>query len=176
MYLSSIKVKNFRSLQDVELELDSKQRQELSLIIGKNNTGKTSFIMIFEKFFSKERNFNFHDFSLDLRKKIYVVNEIDVNEIFIGLCLEITYNSLDNLEYLSEFIIDLTEDNNKVNLYFECSIDKKRLHDDWSNIDEDDRNRFIEKNLKNYLIENLYIYENEDDLSNDRNNLIKKNK
>ncbi|OBS04554.1 hypothetical protein BAX55_17275 [Acinetobacter baumannii] len=69
MHISSIKVKNFRAIKDAELKLDPNQKQDLTLIVGKNNSGKTSFIMVFDKFFKKEDNFNFHDFSTHLREK-----------------------------------------------------------------------------------------------------------
>lgn len=42
MYLNEVKVKNYRSLKDVKLVLDKeKGTPNLSLIIGKNNSGKT---------------------------------------------------------------------------------------------------------------------------------------
>lgn len=175
MHISSIKVKNFRAIKDAELKLDPNMKQDLTLVVGKNNSGKTSFIMIFDKFLRKEDSFNFHDFSTNLREKIYQVETISVSDILIGLLLDISYNEYDNLEYLSEFIVDLNKSNNVVKLYFECSIDEERLRKDIGNIEKEHKRRFIEKNITSYLNKNLYVYEKDEDLQEDKKNkLIKK--
>ncbi len=174
MHISSIKVKNFRAIKDAELKLDPNQKQDLTLIVGKNNSGKTSFIMVFDKFFKKEDNFNFHDFSTHLREKIYKIDSETIEEAIIGLFLEISYSKDDNLEYLSEFIIDLNSKNNTVKLYFECLIDEERLRNDLINIDKKYKKKFIEKNITSYLIKNLYIYEKDEDIENNKQKLIKK--
>lgn len=152
MHISSIKVKNFRAIKDAELKLDPNQKQDLTLIVGKNNSGKTSFIMVFDKFFKKEDNFNFHDFSTHLREKIYKIDSETIEEAIIGLFLEISYSKDDNLEYLSEFIIDLNSKNNTVKLYFECLIDEERLRNDLINIDKKYKKKFIEKNITSYWL------------------------
>jgi putative ATP-dependent endonuclease of OLD family len=46
MNIKKIKIENYRLLKDFELDLE----QNLSLLIGKNNTGKTSLLSILEKF------------------------------------------------------------------------------------------------------------------------------
>ena len=46
MKISKIKVNNYRLLKSFELEVEEK----LSLIIGKNNTGKTSLFSVLSKF------------------------------------------------------------------------------------------------------------------------------
>jgi len=175
MHISSIKVKNFRAIKDAELKLDPNIKQDLTLVVGKNNSGKTSFIMIFDKFFRKEDSFNFHDFSTHLREKIYQIESNSISDVLIGLLLDISYNENDNLEYLSEFIVDLNASNNIVKLYFECSIDEERLRNDISNIEVEYKKRFIEKNITSYLNKNLYIYEKDEDLQLERKSkLIKK--
>lgn len=175
MHICSLKVKNFRAIEDAELRLDPNHKQDLTLIVGKNNSGKTSFIMIFDKFFKKDDNFNFHDFSTHLREKIYQIESTSISDVTIGLFLDISYTEDDNLEYLSEFIVDLNSVNNTVKLYFECSIDEDRLRKDLINIDQKHKKRFIEKNITSYLVKSLYVYENEDDLKNtNKQKLIKK--
>ena len=63
MYIERIKVKNFRLLQDFSIDL----RQELSLVVGKNNSGKTSLLKVMDKFINGgESKFQFEDFSLPL--------------------------------------------------------------------------------------------------------------
>lgn len=46
MKIKEIKVENFRLLKDFTLEME----EELSLVIGKNNVGKTSLLVILDKF------------------------------------------------------------------------------------------------------------------------------
>ena len=46
MFLSKITVQNFRLLRDFSVDLE----QELSLIIGKNNSGKTSLLYLLDKY------------------------------------------------------------------------------------------------------------------------------
>lgn len=173
MHISLIKVKNFRAIEDAELKLDPNQKQDLTLIVGKNNSGKTSFIMIFDKFFKKENSFNFHDFSTKIRNKIYQVISKSIDDVVIGLTIEVSYSEEDNLEYLSEFITNLNNTNNTVKLYFECSVDEELLRNNLNNVDEEHRGRFIEKNLGTYLRRNLYIYEDESELKN-KEKLIRK--
>ena len=45
MKITKISAVNFRALQDVTLDL----RDSLSLLIGRNNSGKTSLLVLFEK-------------------------------------------------------------------------------------------------------------------------------
>ncbi|MEX6699339.1 AAA family ATPase [Peribacillus frigoritolerans] len=171
MYISNIKMRNFRLLNDTVLDL----KKDLSLLIGRNNSGKTSFLVLFEKFYNNG-GFNYNDFSLSLRKKLNNINEdTDINEFSIRMVLEIEYNEEDNLEYLSEFILDLDPDVNTVKIAFECAIDKKNLLKDLINIDKNDVENYIMKNINRYLQESIYVFENDKDLENDgRHKLIKK--
>lgn len=45
-------VKNFRALEDASIEIDSKT----TLVVGRNNSGKTSLVDIFCKFFHLEQS------------------------------------------------------------------------------------------------------------------------
>lgn len=175
MFINYIKSQNFRSLIDAELILNESKRQELSLILGKNNSGKTSFIMLFDKFLRKEVNFDFNDFPLSLRKTILQIdNDTDISIVNIALYLTITYLEDDNLEYLSDFITDLNPVKNEVKLYLECSIDKESLLRDLKTIEEDYKKKFIEKSLHQYLNQKLYIYNELVDLKNSKEQLVQK--
>ena len=55
MYISKIKIKNYRLLIDAELEVDAKT----TLIVGRNNTAKTSCLACIENVL------NGHPFSFD---------------------------------------------------------------------------------------------------------------
>ena len=177
MFISKIKIKNFRLLKDTTLSLNEDEKQVLSLLIGRNNSGKTSFIMLFDKFYRNESfKFNFYDFSTSLRDQIYKINDTTVIEdLSIQMILEIKYDAKDSLENISDFILDLDPDTNIVKILFECSIDKNKLIKDLFQV-KGNKEKYIEKNLSNYLIErNIYVFENETDLEvANRGNLVKK--
>lgn len=177
MYISKIRIKNFRLLKDSTLLLNEEEKQELSLLIGRNNSGKTSFIMLFDKFYRNENlKFNFHDFSTSLRESIFKIDENSVIEdLSIQMILEIKYDINDSLENISDFILDLDPAINIVKILFECSIDKDRLIKDLSQVTKN-KEKFIEKNLQDYLVsKNIYVFKNDTDLENvNRGNLVKK--
>lgn len=62
MHISSIRVRNYRRLKDVRVDLDSL----ISIFVGANNSGKTSATQAIQMFVAgtKER-FSIHDFSAD---------------------------------------------------------------------------------------------------------------
>ncbi len=62
MKVFKIEIENYRLLKEFSMDLEN----ELSLVIGKNNTGKTSILSILNKFLNpSERNkFFFDDFNI----------------------------------------------------------------------------------------------------------------
>lgn len=75
MRITKISVRNFRVLQNSTLDFD----RDLCLMLGRNNTGKTSFMVLIEKFL-KNGDFNFNDFSVNLRSELFAINAAtDVN-------------------------------------------------------------------------------------------------
>ena len=179
MYINKIQIENFRLLKNSILDLENQKEKDLSLLIGKNNSGKTSFIMLFDKFLRSNSGFTFDDFSLELRDKIIGINEdTDEFEISIKLIMEITYSKNDALENLSDLILDLSPDTNQVKILFESIIDKDRLLNELKKIDDEERKvRFIKKNLKNFLASKIFIFDNDDNLKKEnRSNLIEKDK
>ncbi|WP_417698533.1 AAA family ATPase, partial [Psychromonas sp.] len=126
MYINSIKVKNFRLIKDATLTLkaDDTSDEKLSLLIGRNNTGKTSLIVLLERFLgSKNPSFHFDDFSLSLRNELLNINQsTDVEKIAISLLLDIKYEEKDNLANISDFILDLDDKQRSVKIYFEAKV------------------------------------------------------
>ena len=124
MKIKNIQVQNFRLLRDSKLNLN----KNVSWLIGKNNTGKTSFLILFDYFYNK-RKFDFNDFSKGLRNHIYDINnETDIHQFSIRLLLEIEYKKQDNLKNISEFITDLESENTVVKIAFEAIIDKQSAY------------------------------------------------
>jgi recombinational DNA repair ATPase RecF len=60
MFLSAIKLRNYRRLTDVTIDLDN----EISIFVGSNNSGKTSVAHAMHFFVGGSRDrFRFHDIS-----------------------------------------------------------------------------------------------------------------
>ncbi len=131
MRISKVKVKNYRLLKNFVMDLES----ELSLVIGKNNTGKTSLLTVLDKFLngSDVTRFSFDDFNIDLRNEIQqlVVGELVEEDEFspkgIEMDLLIKYNENDNLANLSEVMMDLDPDHKFILLRFEFLMDYDSL-------------------------------------------------
>lgn len=68
MFLSKIRIENFRILKDVEITLD----RNLTLFVGKNNTGKTSIMDAMMLLLdSKKKTLDFDDYPLLARQSLY---------------------------------------------------------------------------------------------------------
>jgi len=59
MKIKNISIKNFRLLEDVKPNVE----EDISLVVGKKNTGKNSLFEVVNMFFIEKNNFSFHDFS-----------------------------------------------------------------------------------------------------------------
>lgn len=149
--------------------------KNMCLMIGRNNTGKTSFMVLFDKFLNK-LDFDINDFSIQLREKILDFNQdTDETKIAIQLILTIEYESTDDLCNIAEFIVDLDPDKKDVNILFECSINKIKLLEAIQVIGSMPKSKFIQKNLSSYLEKHIYTFDTLNDLEKEsRHRLIKK--
>lgn len=131
MKIFKIQVENFRLLKFFSLDLED----ELSLVIGKNNTGKTSILSVLDKFLnqSEKTKFHFDDFNIDFKKELndmIMGEEPIIEEAYvekgIKMKLFIQYTENCNLENVSRVMMDLDPDNNFIVLGFEyiLSFDK----------------------------------------------------
>ena len=103
MHIKEIAIHNFRVLSDSKMDLD----KQPCLMIGRNNAGKTSFMVLFEKFMRGLR-FDYNDFPIKLREKLLNMDsDTDETKMAIQLLLTIAYDHSDDLRNLSEFIVDL---------------------------------------------------------------------
>ena len=110
-------VRNFRLLKNFELEF----KDELSLIVGKNNCGKTSALIIIDKMLNSSK-IMWEDINLECQKDIYnkIISEQDsvVSLEAINLKLFIEYNENDSYRNIQKFMMDLNPDNNIIVLEF----------------------------------------------------------
>lgn len=171
MRITKIQIKNFRILQNSIMDFD----RDICLLLGRNNTGKTSFMVLIEKFL-KNGDFDFNDFSINLRSKLFAFDEkTDVNELAIQLIMTLEYDGSDNLYHLSEFILDLDPECKTVNLLFECSIKKDKLLEGIKNIGTVPVAKFVTNHIKDYLQKKVYTFSSTDDLKTEnRYKLIEK--
>jgi predicted ATP-dependent endonuclease of OLD family len=165
MKIKSIKVENFRLLQDSFLDMTD----GLTLVVGKNNTGKTSFVVLLEKFLSKPNpSFSFSDFPVSSRGKLYGISEeTDVDELSIRLCLSVEYTDEDNLKNISDFMLDLDPEKSIINIMFEARIDRdgllNRIPEKKDGTEEDrylaGKRSYIERNISKFIKTKIYAYD-----------------
>ncbi len=126
MKIKSISIENFRLLEDIKLNIED----DITLIVGKNNTGKTSLFEVINMFFSEKNTFSFHDFTQttytffddclkiyetiiaegDDEKKEELEKQLIANMPVIQLLIQLEYDKVkDSLINVSEFISDLED-------------------------------------------------------------------
>lgn len=115
MKLHRVKIENFRLLRDVELGLEDRT----TLIVGRNNSGKTSIAELFRRLLSdKSPGFRLEDFSLGCHEQFWTAfeafhvgdEESDVVALLpsIRITVDIAYDvDAPDLGPLSDCIIDL---------------------------------------------------------------------
>ncbi|WJE24768.1 ATP-dependent nuclease [Bacillus cereus] len=174
MKIKKIKVSNYRLLKNMIFDME----ENLSLIIGKNNCGKTSLLSAFEKFIGVKvggNDFCYDDFNMDFQEELYSIvklNSIPTGLRFpmgIKLQLFITYDEFDNLINMSQLMMDLDPENNTIILSFEYTLsndslenlinefkeykDKKleKVEEDSESLEQNIFNDFMKKNHKKYF-------------------------
>lgn len=139
MKIYKIQIENFRLLKNFSIDIED----ELSLVIGKNNIGKTSILSALDKFLNRfdSNKFHFDDFNIDFKEELSALINGDIiepehyTEIGIKLKIFIEYTETCNLENLSRVMMDLDPDNNLIVLGFEYILPYDRYIDlkkDWS--------------------------------------------
>lgn len=122
MYISKMQINNFRLLNNTRINFE----KDLSLIVGKNNCGKTSLLSVLSKCIGRTTeigNFDFYDFSIRFQNKLFEVvrnkAKFDEDELKgIQVDIYIDYNDEDNLANISNLFLDLDPDNHTVVLRF----------------------------------------------------------
>lgn len=123
MSLKHVAIKNFRLLADTSVSVEP----ETTVIVGRNNTGKTSLSEIFRRSFATSSGFKLEDFSPsahDLLLRAYAVYAAEADEeaakgllpsIELNLTIDYTEQT-EKLGSLADCIIDLDPDSQVVKL------------------------------------------------------------
>lgn len=133
MIIKSATIKNYRLLHESHIDLTD----DTTVIVGKNNSGKTAFTTLFETFLSPSPSFTFDDLSISSHDQFtkalekYWEYEAETNDMNkdqlsenidfiipkISLQLIIEYNDKDNWTNLRPFITSL-DDTNQIRLTY----------------------------------------------------------
>lgn len=139
MKLYQIKVKNFRLLKNFSMDLED----VLSLVIGKNNSGKTSVAQILNKFMkAKNDPINYDDFNIEFRDDLEQLIQgeektpNDYAALYNGISLRlfIKYEEADDLSIAGYIIKDLSPECDIIVLGFDYVL----LYEDYKKL----RNRY----------------------------------
>src|SRR5699024_3173668 len=127
MKITKIDITNFRLLDNISINI----KDDITIIVGKNNSGKTSLFEVINLFFNDKKRISFHDFSLnchsDFNKCYDIYNKLldepeeskkeEIEKVLIcdipriTLKVQIEYDKIiDSLVNISDFISDLDDD------------------------------------------------------------------
>lgn len=168
MFLSKITVQNFRLLKEFSIDLE----KELPLIIGKNNSGKTSLLYLLDKIFhwrDKGGCIHIDDFNLDYKKSLVdmlvkdeVIDEKEYQEDGVRLRLYIKYNDDDDLSNVGLIMMDLDENNYYVVLGYDyvlpyeayCRLREKAKAnaDKHKTSIQEEVEKLLDKSIVNYFV------------------------
>lgn len=138
MKIQKVKVLNFRLLENFELDF----REDISLVVGKNNCGKTSVITIMDKLLGNgDASFSWNDFNLNFQNFFFknVQNFVDSEDGSLyeskGIKMQVfvEYGNGDSFANIQNYMMDLDPNNNIVVLefFYSCKEDKiKQLKQD----------------------------------------------
>lgn len=148
MKISKLKVENFRLLKDIDLSLENK----VTVIVGRNNSGKTSLTEIFRRLAADSLpSFLLEDFSLSCHDEFWEAFKLysdgaeeniiraKIPKIDVKVHFEYDINS-SSLGPISDFIIDLSpvssvaianlryqlKDGSIANFFSDCQYDKEQ--------------------------------------------------
>ena len=170
MKIFKIEIENFRLLKNLVIDLEN----ELSLIIGKNNTGKTSILLALEKFLNSPSKFTFDDFNIEFKQELKRIIEAENNiaendykDYGIKLKLFINYDEEDDLSNISSVMMDLNPENNVIVLGFEYSlnyINYGKIRNEYIDFQKKEKKKksenekYQEKNTFEFIKQNLHYF------------------
>jgi len=183
MKIKQIKVKNFRLLDEAVLNIED----DITLIVGKNNTGKTSLFEAINIFTKDKQEISFEDFSQnsyqvfseceviydslkaednDERKELLEIelkNKVPKVQLFLEFEYDVKSDSLINI---SEFITDLDDKRNDASALISYEPkDSLKLYSLFQNRDNKDVNLilWLKDNIKNFYQLKCYAVDKNSD-------------
>ncbi|WP_299180156.1 ATP-dependent endonuclease [uncultured Aquimarina sp.] len=162
MKIKKIKIENYKLLKSFSIDLED----VMSLVIGKNNTGKTSLLTLMDKFLKGSSKFSIDDFNLDFKKELIdLINKpISKEDLYkplgIKLKLFIEYNETDSLENISRLMMNLDPDNKFIVLGYEYHLTfnaLERIKVKYLDFEENEKTKksakpeYIEKDISYFL-------------------------
>jgi putative ATP-dependent endonuclease of OLD family len=136
MHVSDVRVRNFRLLKDVTVSFD----EQSTVIVGRNNSGKTSLTELFRRLLGDDRvpSFQLEDFSLSCHDDFWKAFQLllagkgpeDVRRKLplIEVRVTVSYDdSAADLGPLGNFVIDLSEDSHEVVILIQYQLDEGRI-------------------------------------------------
>ena len=156
MYLEKVEIHNFRLLEDVEFTFHKKS----TLIVGKNNSGKTSLNALFKQINNlndlRIEDFNINSFEqfIEFFKLESYNKDFELPEISIIFYLKYLNDS--DLAILSDFIIDLDDEIDYVKILVKYCVknsEKENFYNAGKKLVEKDTelNAFLKKELGEYF-------------------------
>lgn len=159
MKIESIYINNFRLLKDFRLDLED----SLSLVLGKNNTGKTSILTCLDKFINNtdKKKITAEDFNIlykdELERLVNHNTELDeeaFNQNIYGIRLRliISYDENDDTSNISDLMMDLEPEHNKIVLGYEYSLhykSYKQIRLDYKQFKRLENSKVINSRIKN---------------------------
>jgi len=144
VYIKKVVIKNFRLLQNVELLLAEKT----TLIVGRNNSGKTSLTEIFRRLMGRDvPHFKLEDFSLNVHDRFWDAYELmensaeddEIRDILPSIVVQLTIEYGDSTEYgpLSNFIINLDSECTTAIVKIKFSLGEGKIQALFDNLEED---------------------------------------
>ncbi len=159
MKLTKIRIKNYRLITDAEMDIDD----QLTLIVGRNNTGKTSCIDLIEKIINDKKLY-YDDYPLRKRRELYqlfaqfIKRKITYEKLTeqlqltsIEFTIDYSMEGLDvNLGALSPFIIELDSNTTivKIRVEYRLKADENKLREAFEPLFQSDDSENKENELE----------------------------
>lgn len=135
MHIASIKIRNYRRLRDVTIDL----ADDISIFVGANNSGKTSACQALQLFAASSRDrFSVHDFNAESWASIVAFGEREPHAALPSISLDIWFHvEADDLHRVVDLLPSLTWQGTLVGLRVEfAASDETALLDNFDNARE----------------------------------------
>lgn len=152
MFIKEVRIVNFRLLKNVPMTLG----ENSTVIVGRNNSGKTSLTEIFRRFFwGSNPFFQLEDFSLaslgNFKKAFHnwqeKVANAEIRNIIpeIQLSLIIEYNDTEDFGSLCNFIIDVDESTKEAQIKISYRLMDGKIDELFEGLDSENNPQFFKK-------------------------------